>query len=218
MMKAYVLNQLHRTDRWGTIQEDFKEAPFTLERTSGIQYSNPYQSRIEDKYDAVAFTHLELLKKAKRDGEKTLLLLEDDTIPSEDYKERWIQIKEYLDANLDIWDTFNGGQLGITDVKKVIKLNKNNLLLLAYGGSNSHWMYFNVDSVLPKLQESFGQEKRHEIDIYYPLKCRNLAAFPFLGEQSAGFSDISNVNRDWSVLYSETKRQMKRQLRELMRD
>jgi hypothetical protein len=217
-MKAYVLNQLHRTDRWGTIQEDFKEAPFTLERTSGIQYSNPYQSRIEDKYDAVAFTHLELLKKAKRDGEKTLLLLEDDTIPSEDYKERWIQIKEYLDANLDIWDTFNGGQLGITDVKKVIKLNKNNLLLLAYGGSNSHWMYFNVDSVLPKLQESFGQEKRHEIDIYYPLKCRNLAAFPFLGEQSAGFSDISNVNRDWSVLYSETKRQMKRQLRELMRD
>ena len=217
-MKAYVLNQTHRTDRRENMLEDFKDAPFTLEFTPGIQYINPYQNRVEDKYDAVALTHLELLKKAKRDGEKTLLLLEDDTIPSEDYKERWIQIKEYLDANLDIWDTFNGGQLGITDVKKVIKLSKNNLLLHAYGGSNSHWMYFNVDSVLPKLQESFGQEKRLEIDMYYPLKCRNLAVFPFLGEQSVGFSDISNINRDWSVLYSETKRQMKRQLRELMRD
>jgi len=217
-MKAYVLNQIHRTDRREDIEEDFKDAPFTLEFTPGVQYSNPYQNRVEDKYDAVAFTHLELLKKAKAEGLKTLLLLEDDTVPCEDYKERWIQIKEYLDANLDMWDTFNGGQLGIHEVKRVIKLNKNNLLLQAYGGSNSHWMYFNVDSVLPKLQESFGLEKRLEIDMFYPLKCKNYAAFPFLGEQAPGFSDISNINRDWSILYSETKRQMKRQLRELMRD
>jgi len=217
-MKAYVLNQIHRTDRRKNIEEDFKDAPFTLEFTEGIQYSNPYQTRIEDKYDAVAMTHLELLKKAKAEGLKTLLILEDDTMPSEDYIQRWIQIKEYLDANLDMWDTFNGGHLGIHEVKIVFKLIKNNLLLQAYGGSNSHWIYFNVDSVLPKLQESFGLEKRLEIDLYYPLKCKNYACFPFLGEQSAGFSDISNINRDWSVLYSETKRQMKRNLRELMRD
>ena len=124
-MKAYVLNQIHRTDRRKNIEEDFKDAPFTLEFTEGIQYSNPYQTRIEDKYDAVAMTHLELLKKAKAEGLKTLLILEDDTMPSEDYIQRWIQIKEYLDANLDMWDTFNGGQLGIHEVKRVIKLNKN---------------------------------------------------------------------------------------------
>jgi hypothetical protein len=217
-MKAYVLNQAHRTDRKENILEDFKDAPFTLEFTEGIQYSNPYQRKIDDKYDAVAMTHLELLKKAKAEGLKTLLILEDDTVPCEDYKERWIQIKEYLDANLDMWDTFNGGQLGIHEVKRVIKLSNNNLLLQAYGGSNSHWMYFNVDSVLPKLLESFGLEQRLEIDLFYPLKCKNYACFPFLGEQSVGFSDISNIDRDWSVLYSETKRQMKRQLRELMRD
>ena len=198
--------------------EDFKDAPFTLEFTEGIQYYNPYQTRILNKYESVALTHLELLKQAHRNGEKTLLLLEDDTIPYEDYKERWLQIKEYLDNNLDFWDTFNGGQLGITDVKKVIKLNKNNLILQAYGGSNSHWVYFNVDSVLPKLQESFGLAKRLEIDMFYPLKCKNYAAFPFLGDQMPGFSDISNINRDWSELYAETKRQMKRQLLQLMRD
>jgi hypothetical protein len=79
-------------------------------------------------------------------------------------------------------------------------------------------MYFNVDSVLPKLQESFGLEKRLEIDLFYPLKCKNYACFPFLGEQAAGFSDISNINRDWSDIYKETRRQMKRNLRELMRD
>ena len=217
-MKAYVLNQTHRVDRWVQMQIDFKDAPFTLERTEGIQYNNPYQTRIENKYDAVAMTHLELLKKAKAEGLKTLLLFEDDTMPSDNYIQQWNEIKEYLDANLDLWDTFNGGQLSIIDCKKVIKLNKDNLLLQAYGGSNSHWMYFNIDSVLPKLQESFGLEKRLEIDIFYPLKCKNYACFPFLGEQSAGFSDICNINRDWSALYSETKRQMKRQLRELMRD
>ena len=217
-MKAYVLNQLHRTDRKENMLQDFKDASFTLEFTPGIQYSNPYQTRIEDKYDAVAMTHLELLKKAKAEGLKTLLVLEDDTVPCEDYNERWLQIKEYLDANMDMWDTFNGGQLGIHEVKRVIKLNKNNLILQAYGGSNSHWMYFNVDTVLPKLQESFGLEKRLEIDMFYTLKCKNYTCFPFLGEQCAGFSDISNINRDWSEYYIETKRQMKRNLRELMRD
>ena len=218
MYKAYVLNQTHRTDRRKAIEEDFKEAPFTLEFTEGIQLQNPFKNNIENKYDAVAMTHLELLKQAKRNGEKTLLLLEDDCVPVEDYIIRWNQIKEYLDNNLDIWETFNGGQLGIHDVKQVIKLEKNNLLLKAYGGSNSHWMYFNVDKVLPKLQETFGLEHRLEIDIYYPIKCVNYAVFPFLGMQSAGFSDISNINRDWSVLYIETRQQMKRQLRQFMRD
>jgi hypothetical protein len=217
-MKAYVLNQTHRTDRKENMLEDFKDAPFTLEFTEGIQYSNPFQNRVEDKYDAVAMTHLELLKKARAEGLKTLLLLEDDCTPDQNYIKRWSEIKEYLDNNLDLWDTFNGGQLGILDVKKVIKLNKDNLILQAYGGSNSHWMYFNVESVLPKLLESFGLEKRLEIDMFYPLKCKNYACFPFLGEQSPGFSDINNINRDWTVLYAETKRQMKRNLRELMRD
>lgn len=218
MMKAYVLNQLYRTDRKKSMIEDFKDAPFTLEFTEGIQYYNPFQTRIHNKYESVALTHLELLKKAHKENQKTLLLLEDDCVPTEDYIKRWTEIKTYLDAHLEDWETFNGGQLGITDVKKVIKLNKDNLILQAYGGSNSHWMYFNVDAVLPKLQESFGQNHRLEIDIFYPLKCRNYACFPFLGEQAPGFSDISNIDRDWSVLYSETKRQMKRQLRELMRD
>ena len=218
MYKAYVLNQKHRTDRKELMLKYFKDAPFTLEFTEGIQLQNPFQSKIKNKYDAVALTHLELLKQARNNGEKTLLLLEDDCVPCNDYIERWTQIKEYLDANLEQWETFNGGQLGIHEVKTVIKLNKNNLLLKAYGGSNSHWMYFNVDKVLPKLQESFGSEKQLEIDIFYPFKCLNYAAFPFLGEQSAGFSDISDMNRDWTALYFVNKDTLSRQLRQLMVD
>lgn len=214
--KAYVLNQTHRTDRKQAIEEYFKDAPFALEFTAGVQLSNPFKTRIESKYDAVALTHLELLKQAKRNNEKTLLLLEDDCVPSVDYIERWTQIKEYLDSNLDKWETFNGGQCSILDVKEVHKLSKNNLLLRAYGGSSSHWMYFNVDKVLPKLQETFGIENQLEIDIYYPLKCINYAVFPFLGTQSSGFSDISNINRNWNDIYTENKLQLKRQLRQFM--
>ena len=216
MYKAYVLNQKHRTDRREAITEDFKDAPFTLEFTEGVQIQNPFKTLIESKYDAVAQTHLELLKLAKRNNEKTLLLLEDDCVPCEDYKERWIQIKEYLDANLDKWETFNGGQCGIHDIKEVHKFNKNSLILKAYGGSSSHWMYFNVERVLPKLQEMFGLENQLEIDIFYPLKCINYAAFPFLGLQAAGYSDISNINRSWNDIYIENRQQLKRQLRKYM--
>lgn len=212
---AWVINQTHRTDRWESIQEDFKDAPFILKRTEGVQMENPFQNRIENKYDAVALTHIEILKKAKSEGLKTVLILEDDCVPLEDYKERWIKIKEYLDTHLDEWETFNGGQLGIQDVKKVIRIEKNNLLLQAYGGSNSHWMYFNIEPVLEKLL-TIWVKTRQEIDIFYPLKCRNYACYPFLGEQSAGYSDISHLNRDWSEMYKVARYTMKRQLRQYL--
>lgn len=215
---AYVLSQNHRDDRKQLMKEYFKDAPFLLEFTAGIQLENPFATRKQNKYDAVALTHLELLKQAKRKGEKTLFLLEDDCVPSADCIERWNVIKEYLDANLDMWESFNGGQIGIDMVDRVIKFNKNNLILKAYGGSNSHFMYFNVDKVLPKLQESFGLEEKIDIDMFYTLKCLNYAAFPFLAEQAAGFSDIQEGHRDWSVLSIVAQATMSRKLRELTQE
>lgn len=212
---AWVLNQTHRTDRWESIQEDFKDAPFKLERTEGFQIHNPFKTTIENKYDAVAWTHIAILEKAWSEGLKTVLILEDDCVPLEDYKERWIKIKEYLDTHLDEWETFNGGQLGIYDVKKVIRIEKGNLVLQAYGGSNSHWMYFNIEPTLEKLL-TLWVKTRQEIDLFYPFKCKNYACFPFLGEQSAGYSDISKINRDWSELYKITRHTMKRQLRQYL--
>jgi len=216
MYKAYVLNQTHRSDRKQLMQDYFKDAPFLLEFTAGVQLDNPFTTKKNNKYDAVALTHLELLKQAKRHGEKTLFLLEDDCVPATDYKERWIEIKEFLDKNLDMWETFNGGQLAIDIVSRVYKFNKNNLILEAYGGSNSHWMYFNVDKVLPKLQETFGLEERLDIDMYYTMKCLNFAAFPFLAEQSTGFSDIQQDYRDVSDLYKIAKDTISRKLKDLM--
>jgi len=216
MYKAYVLNQTHRTDRKELMKEYFKDAPFLLEFTSGVQYQNPYSTRRKDKYDAVALTHLELLKQAKRNGEKTLFLLEDDCVPATDYSERWTEIKKFLDENLELWETFNGGQLGIDICNRVYRFNKNNLMLQASGGSNSHFMYFNVDKVLPKLQESFGLEDRLDIDVFYTTKCLNFAAFPFLADQSVGYSDIQQENKDYSEVYKHAKYTMGLKLRELM--
>jgi len=216
MYKAYVLNQTHRTDRKELMNQYFKDAPFFLEFTPGVQYQNPYSTRRQDKYDAVALTHLELLKQAKRNGEKTLFLLEDDCVPCADYIERWTQIKEFLDANLELWETFNGGQLGIDTVKRVYKFSKHNLMLEAIGGSNSHFMYFNVDKVLPKLQATFGLDERQEIDIYYTMKCLNFAVFPFLGDQAIGFSDIQDCNRDVSDLYTVAKETMASKLSQFL--
>jgi hypothetical protein len=198
------------------MQDYFKDAPFFLEFTPGVQYQNPYSTRRQDKYDAVALTHLELLKQAKRNGEKTLLLLEDDCVPCDDYVDRWTQIKEFLDANLELWETFNGGQLGIDTVKRVYKFSKHNLMLEATGGSNSHFMYFNVDKVLPKLQKSFGSEERIDIDMFYSMECLNFAAFPFLAKQSAGFSDIQQEEKDVSVLYIIATESMGRKLSQFL--
>ena len=100
--------------------------------------------------------------------------------------------------------------------KKVIRIEKNNLLLQAYGGSNSHWMYFNIEPTLEKLLTLLWWPHKWAIDIFYPMKCKNYACYPFLGEQSDGYSDISHLNRDWSEMYKITRHTMKRQLRQYL--
>jgi hypothetical protein len=209
METAYVLNLKHRTDRWEKIQNDFINAPFKLERVDGVMMTNPFQQPIQDQFEAVGRTHYELLKRAKRRGEKTILVLEDDCQPEKEYVANWTKMKDWLDSHLDEWDVFNGGPLGFTNITNHLLLDECVLFSTDKTGCASHWVYFNVEKMIPKLADWNRRACAGvgiDIDGYYFLHCNTLSAFPTLGIQAEGWSDIAQMNRDhWAGRFFAAK-------------
>ena len=203
MTTAYVMNLKHRKDRWENIQGYFKDTPFRLERTDGVIIQNPFRAGIHNQYEGVGRTHLELVKRAAKQGHKTLLMLEDDCKPEKDFVDNWIKMKTWLDSHLDEWDTFNGGALGFNKVLNHTMLDEC-MLFQTDKGCASHFVYFNVDRVIPLLEEWLI--KQPEIDVYYFSHCKTLCAFPPLAIQDEGYSDIALSNRsDWAKRFYLSK-------------
>lgn len=208
-MDAYVLNLPHRTDRWEQLQKDFKESQFNLIQVKGVIVDDPDLSLKERKYHGVALTHIELVKKAKQENKKTILILEDDCKPEPNYIKNWIKIKDYLDTHLDDWDVFNGAICGIKSVEKVIQLD-DIYLVEEVGGAFCHWLYINVDKAIDKLC-NWTLEKK-DIDLYYTNNFKHYTCLPLLAEQYNGYSDISMDMKDWHFNFIMARLDLRRKI------
>ena len=210
-MKAYVINLPERTDRWAAFQQNWKDAPFEIERVDGI--------RMENVYHAVFLKHRELLQQARDRGDTHLLVMEDDAVPRLDYVERWTtQIKPYLDARND-WEVFNGGMLAIRDnVKRITRMKNETLTTMLLGvdrGCMAHFLYFKVEPALEKIKD-WEADGKPEFDAWYSHKLKCYACVPFLATQSDGHSDASNENREWQDRFKFEEVQMLYALREFI--
>jgi hypothetical protein len=215
-MDAYVINLPHRVDRWNTMVEDFKNSPFNLIRYDGIMIDDINISRKDRGYIGVARTHQKLVKEAKEQGLKTILILEDDCKPEPNYLEHWATIKEYLDNHLDEWDVFNGGICGVEQVKGIIQFETSKeplYLIREKGGCFCHWLYINIEKAYTKLMD--WDIHKMEIDLYYSHQFNHYTCFPLLAEQYSGYSDIGSREKDWSLNFLMAKMDLRNNIMRL---
>jgi hypothetical protein len=215
MTDALVINLPHRTDRWEKIQDDFKNTSFRLQRYDGVMVNDPEISRKDRCYMGVARTHIQIIKEAKEQGKKTILILEDDCKPEPKFEQNWYLIKEYLDSHLDDWEVFNGGICGIESVSRVLVLD-NMLLIKEKGGCFCHWLYLNVDKAYDKLMK--WEDTKQEIDLYYSHNFDHYTCYPLLAEQYSGYSDIGERDKDWSLNFMMSRLDFRRNLIGLRND
>jgi len=208
-MEALVINLPHRNDRWNQIQEDFKNTSFRLQRYHGVMITDPEITRKDRGYMGLARTHIEIVKKAKEENKKTILILEDDCKPEPNFESNWYKIKDYLDTHLDDWEVFNGGICGIESLSKVYVI-ENMYLIKEKGGCFSHWLYLNVDKCYDKLMN--WEDKKIEIDLYYSHHFNHWTCFPLLAEQHSGMSDIGERTKDWSLNFMMARLDIRRHL------
>ena len=215
--KAYVINLDKRQDRWKQIQEKFKDLPFELERFSAINTAN--NSTSDDGSKGCVLSHLAVIENAKKNKLPYVLILEDDCKPLDNIKDSWPLIKQWLETNLDKWDTFVGGNTyyGMHSnekdtIKPICKLNDN--LKLYFGKSYTAHFYCVNANVYDKMLElkthlennNYSNISTVMNDTWPTIKNMNIVTCaPFMAIQEKGFADRGSLERNYDELFNKSE-------------
>jgi GR25 family glycosyltransferase involved in LPS biosynthesis len=209
--KIYIINLKERTDRWKDclIQlnkynienyERFEAIRPDLKKIDPIQYSKN-NLKMDEKYIIGALgcklSHIEIIKNAKKNSYKQILILEDDFLLCENFIEKYNKIYSDIEKkkiNIDIL------YLGFSIVRKepFIDTSINNLKKVkSVHTTHAYIINYNFyDTILEEL------EKCHcEIDVCYAncqKKYNMYGIYPSLISQRTSFSDITHRNVDYS--------------------
>lgn len=211
MEDAYVINLASRPERWEQMKRKWSKY-LNLIRVDAIP-TDPEDDRpkVVKSSEALGWTHMKLLKEARGQGLKTILILEDDAVPEDDWFEKWTEIKSFLDSNLKQWDVFNGGAHFLRDYYGLEKLNKS-LLVDGRFACASHFMYLNLDC-FDKFW-TWPNEKQN-VDMFYCNNFRLYCSYPILAKQADGQSDIVDQIRKWDDTYIMNELYFKKNLGDL---
>lgn len=199
--KVCVINLDRRPDRYESFNKEMSRFKIeNIERFSAIDGKNFISENKPTKLLAgeigVLQSHLEIIKKAKNDSLKNILILEDDVY----FTDEILKIEEYMSLIPKDWDFiyFGGnhlyGQPPQLINEKIIKLN---YTVALHCVAINNTMFDVIDVILPKMQK--------QVDAYYADLHKTFNAYcfyPSMAKQSAGFSDIQNRNVDYTNFFN----------------
>lgn len=194
--KIYVINLDRRPDRYEAFQKEISKYGIkNVERFSAIDGTTSNNIKLLAGEIGVLQSHLEIVKKCKKEGLNNVLIMEDDVYFSDEI----LKLDEYMASVPEDWEFiyFGGNHVyGTPPVlvnDKIIKLNYTVALqCVAINGS----IFDVIEKILPKMQK--------QVDVYYAelQKTFNVYGFhPNMAKQTAGFSDIQNRYVDYSYFF-----------------
>lgn len=194
-MNIYVINLIHRTDRYQHIQNSFS-------KYNNIQLHFIEAVKHENGAIGCFRSHKKCIQLAKDNDMKNIIVIEDDCLPMEQFDTKLTTIKQYLDTH-DDWDIFLGA-VNKTRSKHVInKLYIDDIKLLQVSfGSTAHFIIYNHTSYSFFLE----CDENNYVDQCWSGKLKAFTCVPFLAKQINDFSDIENkkVNYQHTIDKTET--------------
>lgn len=187
---AYVINLEERENKWLQIQEDFKDTNFNLIRFNAIKDENGHKG-CGKSYQA-------LIQMAKEKNMDYIYIFDDDCKPLDNFNERWIKIKKWLDANNDKWEIFNGGLKTVhgSETNLIDTIDENNKIYSIHKGINTHMLLYKKE-VYDRMLE-WDYDKNWLIDYNYinTNKFKTVYVDPALTVQRNGFSNTEKINKE----------------------
>lgn len=185
MIDIYVINLKEREDRLEKLITNFKE------------YTNINLSIVEAvKYNpgviGCFMSHQKIIKYAKENNMKNIIVMEDDCIPHTPiFEEKLINIKKYLDEN-DNWDIFLGG--GTLQYKNIIKkhadITGNISLYKIHHSFDGHFVCYNNT-----IYDTFINADPTILPLDHFWRGKNIRfviVIPFIAIQDSSYSNILN--------------------------
>jgi hypothetical protein len=179
MLDLYVINLRHRNDRLEKMKTLFKD--FNLITVDAIEHTNGQIGCF--------LSHKKCIQLAKDNNMKNIIVIEDDCEPINNFNNRIIEIKKYLDSYRN-WDLFIGGGFHICPfhIKGKLDTTIDNLYKIN-GGYCLHFVIYNHTSYDYFLQQD---ENNSPIDHVWQDRLTCIVPLPFIASQLDTFSNISN--------------------------
>lgn len=191
--KIFCINLDHRPGKWEFMEGQFKKYGLKVERFKAIN-GNPNNLKVPISNGDVGCTlsHLGVIKKAKEEKLKSILVLEDDAEFIEGFLGKF---KEYYKQVPKDWQML---YLGGSHLRPIIPVSTN---VAKISHTYTTHSYAIKDSVYDMVIKRFPNLQK-EVDVYYADIQKIIKAYvirPHLTWQKEGFSDIQNqrVNYAW---------------------
>lgn len=205
---GFVINLDKRTDRWKSVQDNFKDCPIFLQRFSAIKHKRGWIG--------CGLSHMKLVEMAKENKMPYLLIIEDDCKPTK-FMKHWVDIKKWLHNNNDKWDIFLGGNCyynfmsllenASDSITELCKLNPQ-IDLFYTKLMCTQFTYIN-SSVYDKYLE-WEKQKDGPIDSWPDKnKMRVVSCVPFIAIQGTDHSDIRGYTMNYNKIFSTSEKRMK---------
>jgi GR25 family glycosyltransferase involved in LPS biosynthesis len=191
---GYIINLDERTDRLNNVIKRFEPYTITLYRIPAIRDSVGWKG--------CGYSHISVIKMAKEQNLPSVLIIEDDCVPTEHFK-NWFVIQEWLDKHRTKWDIFIGGNsyYGFwTNEKDNIKplCQLEDIKLYKTKIAAFHFYYVN-SSAYDKMLE-WETNKSMPIDLWPDnVNLNSISCTPFIALQEPNYSNIEKSVRDYSV-------------------
>lgn len=189
------VNLLRRADKWAECESEFLKHGLKVERFNAIDGNTiGYEGRLPDGAVGNLLSHIEILKKARDNGHKNVLILEDDVEFIDNLNEVFNDVVTQVP---DDWDLlYLGGNHNNAPMVKVaenVRVINNTYATHCY--AVNHTIY---DSLIERLSEidTEGDVIMAEVQ----KSCRAYCFTPVLAWQRAGVSDVFNVYVDYDFL------------------
>lgn len=205
-IKAFVINLDKRTDRWNTFQENFKDTGINIKRVDAIKH--------ETGWMGCALSHIKAIKEAKTQGLASVLIMEDDVIPTSEFKIYWPKIRKWLDNHKDKWDFFSGGNSYYAfnpklenDIKSLCKLDGIHIYKSPILSFQCYYLNSSVYDTFINLESSIFNSGWNPID-FWPNNqhMKTISCTPFLTRQLNDFSNIENTVRNYDTQYNTSEK------------
>jgi hypothetical protein len=197
--KIYCINLDRRPDRYEKFISEISKFGITdIERYSGVDGNTIVNdSPLLNGELGVLTTHMGIIDRCIDDGIKSVLILEDDVVFTEELR----KLDEYMMAVPNNWDMiyFGGNHIyGKPPLKindKVIKLN---FTVAIHCVAIKNTIFETIQAVLP--------HKKKAVDTYYAQLQNGYNAYGFypnMAKQSIGYSDIQNRIVDYNGFFQD---------------
>lgn len=163
----------------------------------------------QPSYVACSLSHRAAVRMASEMGLESVLIFEDDTVLSDDFNERWPDIKKWLDARTD-WGIFNGNPTYPWDWEKAIaapEWEHRPLGIAHVKGVTANFTYIprrTFDSIAGLTDDEVRAVG--SMDVLYPQRFKIFTSLPFMSKQAAGYSDLENCAIDYVSAFAQAER------------